>query len=263
MVELSAAEYPRRMLTPDQTVALAERVLNARHPRAACGFATGSLVRGDGTEGSDLDLVVLYDALPNARREALVFEGTPVETFIHDPETLAWTFRDEVQVGRCAFRTMVAQGRLVGPQPAIGRPLKRRALNSLAKGPGELDATRRDLLRYHVTDRLGDLRDPRPTEEFAALGVQLYDPIAELILRGAGRWAGNGKWIPRTLRAYDPALAERFIAAFEQLYVAKDPAPLIALAEDVLAPHGGLLFEGYESAWPRTNRIARRRRNKA
>jgi Nucleotidyltransferase domain len=90
------------MLTPDQTVALAERVLAARYPKAACGFATGSLVRGDGTEGSDLDLVVLYDALPNARREALAFEGTPVETFVHDPETLAWTFRDEAKVGRCA-----------------------------------------------------------------------------------------------------------------------------------------------------------------
>jgi hypothetical protein len=115
-------------------------------------------------------------------------------------------------------------------------------------------------LRYNVTDRLGDLRDPRPMEEFAALGVQLYDPISELILRGAGRWAANGKWIPRTLRACDPVTADRFIAAFEQLYVAKDPAPLIAFAEEVLAPHGGLLFEGYESAWPPGNRIARRRR---
>lgn len=58
----------------------------------------------------------------------------------------------------------------------------------------------------------------------------------------------------------DPALADRFIAAFEQLYVSKDPAPLIALAEEVLAPHGGLLFEGFESAWPAANRLARRRR---
>ena len=125
-----------------------------------------------------------------------------------------------------------------------------------------MDAARRDLLRYHVTDRIGDLRDPRPAEELPALGVQLYDPISELILRGAGQWAGNGKWIPRRLRALDPELADAFLAAFDALYAQRDPAPLIALAERALEPHGGWLFEGYKSAWPAANRIVRRRKGK-
>jgi len=250
------------MLTPDEAKALAERVLAERYPQADAGFAAGSIVRGEATAGSDLDLVVLFPALPHVRRECFTCEGTPVETFLHDPETLAWAFRDEAQLGRCAMTNMVAESRVCGPRPAVGTRWRQRARRRLARGPPPMDAARRDLLRYHVTDRIGDLRDPRPAEELPALGVQLYDPISELILRGAGQWAGNGKWIPRRLRALDPELADAFLAAFDALYAQRDPAPLIALAERALEPHGGWLFEGYKSAWPAANRIVRRRKGK-
>ena len=247
------------MLTPDDAAALAERVLAERYPKADSGFAAGSIVRGEATAGSDLDLVVLFPALPRARRECFTYEGTPVETFLHDAETLAWAFRDEARVGRCAMTNMVAESRIVGPRRTAASRVRRRARLRLAKGPPPMSAERRDLLRYHITDRIDDLRDPRPAEQLPALGVQLYDPISELILRGAGQWAGNGKWIPRRLRALDPKLADRFIAAFDALCGRRDPAPLIALAEQALAPYGGWLFEGYRSAWPATHRIARRR----
>jgi hypothetical protein len=250
------------MLTADEAAALAERVLAERYPKADAGFAAGSIVRGEATAGSDLDLVVLFPALPHARRECFTSEGTPVETFLHDPETLAWAFRDEAQLGRCAMTNMVAESRIVGPRVGVATRLQRGARRRLAQGPPPMTAARRDLLRYHITDRIGDLRDPRPAEELPALGVQLYDPISELILRGAGQWAGNGKWIPRRLRALDPKLAEAFIAAFDALYGRRDPAPLIALAERALAPNGGWLFDGYQSAWPATHRIARRRKRK-
>lgn len=248
------------MLSPDDAAALVERILADRYPGADVGFAAGSLVRGDGTEGSDLDLVILFPALPHARRESFVAEGTPVEVFLHDPETLAFTFKEGADLGRPGMISMVADGRLCGPRPEAGRGWRRNARKLMRDGPPPMDAARRDSLRYHITDRVDDLRDPRPAEQLVALGAQLYDPIAELILRGAGRWAGNGKWIPRHLRGLDPQVAERFVAAFDALYARGDPGPLIGFAECALAPHGGWLFEGYQSAWPATNRIAPRRR---
>jgi len=48
----------------------------------------GSIVRGEGTPHSDLDLVVIFDRLPNAYRESFYFGDLPVEAFVHDPETL-------------------------------------------------------------------------------------------------------------------------------------------------------------------------------
>lgn len=245
------------MLSARQTVALARRLFSERYPEARCGFTAGSLIRGDGTEGSDLDLIVLFAALPNARRQSFNFEGTPVEAFLHDPQTLAWAFSEDVRVGRPAMINMIAESRLVGPDTAQGRSWRMRARDLLRAGPGPLTDERRDLLRYHIGDRINDLRDPRQPEEMVALGVSLFDPLAELALRSRGAWGANGKWIPRRLAALDPDFAAAFAFAFEALFARHDPQPLIALAEAAAAPVGGLLFEGYESAWPPANRIVR------
>ena len=41
----------------------------AKYPRAKVIFLAGSVMRGEGTEFSDLDLVVVFDELENAWRE--------------------------------------------------------------------------------------------------------------------------------------------------------------------------------------------------
>ena len=51
-------------------------------------FLAGSIVRGESTPFSDLDLVVIFDKLPAAYRESFYFQGFPIEAFVHDPETL-------------------------------------------------------------------------------------------------------------------------------------------------------------------------------
>jgi hypothetical protein len=244
------------MLKPRQAVALANRVLAARYPDALCGLVTGSLARGEGVPGSDLDLLVIFERIPAAHRDSFVFESLPVEVFAHDPETLAWAMGDEHRIGRPAMTHMIAESRLAGPHPETGRRSRAQARKLYRAGPEPMDAERRDLLRYHVTDRLVDLADPRPREEVIALGVWLYDPLAELILRGAGQWGASGKWIPRRLAAIDPKMGADFVAAFDALFARADAGPLIAFADAALAPHGGRLFEGYESAWPADRRIA-------
>ena len=45
-------------------------------------------MRGQATETSDLDLVVVYERLEAAYRESFVHGGWPIEVFVHDPETL-------------------------------------------------------------------------------------------------------------------------------------------------------------------------------
>lgn len=122
----------------------AARVICAqRYPDAAAAFAAGSLMRGEGTRYSDLDLVVVYSALPAAYRESFRLQGLPVEAFVHDPETLEYCFV-------------------------------------------EMDA----------------------------------------------------------------ALCARYCGAFESLFRERQIGPIVRLAEELLEPHGGLLFEGYRSDAP-------------
>lgn len=63
-----------------------------RYPDADCLLLCGSIVRGEATVTSDLDIVVLYAELPHAYRESLMWEGYPVEAFVHSPSTLRYFF---------------------------------------------------------------------------------------------------------------------------------------------------------------------------
>lgn len=145
-------------------------------------FAAGSLVRGEGTAYSDLDLVVVYSALPCAYRESFTFERLPVEAFVHDPETLEY-FSVEMDgaSGIPALPHMVLEGREIPEPTGFSRMLKARA-------------------------------------------AALIDA--------------------------DPSLCTRYCRAFQSLFQDGEVAQVIQLTEELLAPHGGVLFDGYRSDAP-------------
>src|SRR5690349_7126567 len=92
-------------------LAVARLVVSQRYPGAAVAFAAGSLVRGEGTAYSDLDLVVVYPTLPAAYRESFRFDGLPVEVFVHDPGTLEYFFVEmDAASGIPALPQMVVEG---------------------------------------------------------------------------------------------------------------------------------------------------------
>ncbi len=204
----------------------------------------GSRLRGTADAFSDLDLVVLFDALPHAYRESFLWDGVPIEAFVNDPGTLRWFLRADVENGRPVMIDMVAGGEVIGPDPGLAGPLRTEAEALRVAGPAPLGEAALRMLRYRITDLLDDLRGLRPGAEVRSIGCALHDLTADLALRGRGRWAARGKWIPRDLNAIDPALAGRFDDAFRALFAADDPAPVLALLGDELGRHGGPLFDG-------------------
>ena len=116
--------------TPNETIELALEVLAARHPQADSAFVAGSFMRGEGSATSDIDLVVVHPALPQAYRESFLFKGIPVETFVHDPETLSWFLEQDRQDGRAVLVGMVAEGVLIGPRQDLGQDFKQRAMEN-------------------------------------------------------------------------------------------------------------------------------------
>lgn len=54
------------------------------NPSAAISFLAGSVIRGEQTATSDLDIVVVFDELPNVYRESLGWDEWAVEVFVRD-----------------------------------------------------------------------------------------------------------------------------------------------------------------------------------
>ncbi|HEX8687490.1 MAG TPA: nucleotidyltransferase domain-containing protein, partial [Pyrinomonadaceae bacterium] len=120
-------------------VEAARGVWRERYAGARVVFLGGSVMRGEATPASDLDLVVVYERLPNAYREAFVHAGWPVESFVHDPETLEEFFEADRVRGLPALMSMVGEGVEVPAASEFSAALKRRARELMEAGPPAWD----------------------------------------------------------------------------------------------------------------------------
>ena len=240
----------------DDLIAAAADIRDEKYPESRVIFLAGSLVRGEGTETSDLDLVVVYEALPQAYRESFRFRQWPVEAFVHDPETLEFFFyRNDKPTGIPVLMSMIVDGIEVPDSTEFSQAVKRLAETALAEGPEPWSSEETDRSRYTITGLVDDLRDPRSGSECAASGGALYEALATHFFRSRTLWSAKNKMIPRKLHQADADLAARFDSAFKALFQSGDPARVIELAEQVIAPDGGWLFEGYTSYAPKEWRI--------
>lgn len=239
----------------ESAVAVAKAALASRFPSAMFAVVAGSIIRGEGTVTSDIDLVVVFERLDAAWREAFTADGFPVEAFVHDPETLNWFIDKDIDDGYPCIVHMIAEGRPLGPQIAHATALQAEAVEILSKGPAPLRGKRLDALRYEISDLLDDLRGKRTSAEIRAVSAKLYQPLADLTLLGRGAWTGRGKWIPRLLRNLDAQLFQRFDDAFRLLAEGRSDA-IIAFAESELERHGGSLFAGDRREAPANARRA-------
>ncbi|MBW6420919.1 nucleotidyltransferase domain-containing protein [Rhizobium sp. XQZ8] len=145
---------------------------------------------------------------------------------------------------------MVVEGVVVGPRPQRAEALRSEAAALLAKGPSPLGRDQLDRTRYGISSLLEDLGDERPDFEQVAIGAALYQALGDFILRANGHWSGSGKWLPRQVMAFDETVGNAFTAAFDTLFRDREAKPVLEIAERVLAPYGGFLFDGYRADAP-------------
>lgn len=212
----------------------ARALVAERFPDAVWAVLTGSVLGPDRTAGSDLDIVVMRDA-ETGFRESLHFRGWPVELFVHTPDRLAGFMERERAARKPSVHRMIAHG-----VPLVGDPaeLQARCARVLADGPPPLTTAEHERLRYGLTDLLDDHRHATDPGERLVIAATLWTESAQVALLTAGQWVSHGKWLLRDLRALDPALAARWLAAHD------DPAPF---AEEILTRAGGPLFDGYQA----------------
>src|SRR5215216_6499985 len=139
-------------------VGAARAIWRGRYEGARVVFLGGSVLRGEATPTSDLDVVVVYERLPNAYREAFVYGGWPVEAFVHDAETLEQFFEVDRRRGLPALMSMVWEGVEVPGPSEFSAGLKRRAGGLIEAGPPAWDEEELTLRRFRLTDWVDDMR---------------------------------------------------------------------------------------------------------
>lgn len=223
----------------------ARGIWRERYAGARVLFLAGSVMRGEATQTSDLDVVVVFDELADAYREAFTFEGWPVETFVNDVDSLRHFYEVERKRGVPLLMRMMLEGLEVPEASEFSAELKRKASEAYNAGPLPLDAEELRLKRYRLTDWVDDIRFPRSSEELVASGAWLYQDAADFFFRSRGLWSAHSKTVPRRMRKVDAEFASKFLAAFDALFKEKRSEATVALVEELLAPFGGTLFDGF------------------
>ena len=229
-----------------QPTQVTQEIFDRKYPDASVIFLTGSIVRGESTPFSDLDLVVIFDKLPAAYRESFNFQGFPIEAFVHDPETLNYFLHDvDRPSGIPSLAQMILEGIEVPKPNDLSRSLKHLATSVMQLGPPGLKEEEVRKLRYDITNLVDDIRQPRSRDELVASGTELYEALADYYLRTNMLWSAKGKSIPRILSKANADLCLRYAASFDELFAHGRPESVVALVEEILRPGGGFLFDGH------------------
>ena len=154
------------ILTSEQAAQLARNVVARRFTDAHVAFCAGSLMVGEGTPHSDIDLVVIFASLEHARRESFIYDSVPIEAFLHDPATLRYFFENvNAASGIPSLPRMVDEGVIVCGTASEAEQYKQWATEILAAGPLPLTSEQIQDTAYAISDMVDDLREPRSCKQ--------------------------------------------------------------------------------------------------
>lgn len=233
------------MTTRADAMTTAAAFIVVHYPDCRAAFLAGSVMRGDHTPTSDLDIVIVAGRPEAPFRESLYFGGWPVEAFVHTPESIRRYFARDVARRRPSLAMMCTEGAILRNLDGLAAQIRAEAEALLAAGPPPLTPDEIDSQRYFLTDLLDDLQGAADEGERFFIAAELAQQAAEFVLAYHGQWTGIGKWTPRALHRYNPALADRLAAALRELYCHRRADALIAFVDGTLAPAGGRLFAGF------------------
>ncbi|MEZ4770301.1 MAG: nucleotidyltransferase domain-containing protein [Caldilineales bacterium] len=239
--------FPFTMTRPP-ALATAATLVHRRFPDCLAAFMAGSVVRGEATATSDLDIMVITPDGQPSGRESLLVDDWPVELFVHTLAVHRYFSQHDAARRMPSTPRMVCEGVVIVDRDGLAGQLKEEACALLASGPAPLSADELAAARYFVSDLMDDLIDARP-DEAPFIAGELAHNAATLILDLNRQWRGRGKWLLRALRQFNPAQANRLAAALHAANTG-DTAALLAFANDALALAGGRLWAGYHASAP-------------
>lgn len=213
-------------------------------PNCHGALLAGSVVRGEATKTSDLDMVIFDQNLKSAYRESFIEFGWNIEVFVHNLSSYKDFFKSDCERARPSLPNMVKEG-IVLKDCGIMEAIKQEAKDLLEMGPEEWSAETIRIKRYFITDVLDDFIGCTKRTEEIFIANTLAELVSEFVLRTNRQWIGTSKWVVRALRNYDRKFADQFVEAFDIYYKTGDKNKIILMVDNILKPFGGRLFQGF------------------
>jgi len=227
---------------------VASALIREWFPDCLAAFLSGSVVRGDATATSDLDMVIIVDSEEAPYRDSRVFNGWPVELFVHTVRSCRDYFSSDVVRGMPTLPVMCIEAVVLKDVGGLAGRIQEEARALVDEGPVLLTSEEMHSQRYFLTDLLEDFKGSLDEAETLIIAAALATAAADLVLSHHRRWRGKGKWALRALERAEPGFAAELRAALSGFRSCGAKEPLITFTERVLELAGGRLFEGYRVA---------------
>ncbi|NME06656.1 MULTISPECIES: nucleotidyltransferase domain-containing protein [unclassified Psychrobacillus] len=228
---------------------VAEHFVQQYFPHCLGAILAGSVVRGEGTSTSDLDIVIFDEHILTSYRESLYLEGWPIEVFAHSLSSYKQFFELDCERAKPSLPKMVAEGVVLKGQGVLS-PIQEEARVLLSNGPREWSKETITMKRYFLTDVLDDFIGCTNTQEELFVVHSLLDLANEFVLRTNRQWTGTSKWGYRALKQFDESFAIKFTEAFDAYYKHREKEKIVEIVDEMLQPYGGRLFEGFSLGKP-------------
>jgi hypothetical protein len=223
----------------------AKQFVHSQYPNCEAALLAGSVVRGEHTSTSDLDIIVFDTSLKQSYRESLKAFGWNIELFCHSFESYLTYWEQDIERGRPSLPRMLAEGIIMINHEQLQK-IQTRAKEVLENGPSLWSEGTINIKRYFISDLVDDLIGSKRRAETIYIANTLAEQLHEFVLRVNRQWTGSSKWIDRALRGWDQRLADEFIQALDDVYLKDKSRTLIQLAEKILGPYGGFFFDGFK-----------------
>ncbi len=225
----------------------AQAFLIKHFPECSTAFLAGSILRGEATATSDLDIVIVTSREGTPYRESFYEFGWPIEAFVHSSTSYQEFFLSDIKRRHPSLPTMCAEGIILRNTNGLGQSITEEAQMLLRQGPEPLSPREIIDFRYRITDLLDDFVGSEKLGESFFVANNLAVVATNLILGYHCRWIGHGKWVLRALRKFNPDLAQHLTGALENFYQRGEKEGLISFVNQALDLVGGRLFEGYSA----------------
>lgn len=232
------------MIPKLEPIVAAKTFVITRFPNCRAALLAGSVVRGEATATSDLDIIIFDDTLGSSFRESFIESGWPIELFAHNLTSYRTFFEQDCRRAIPSLPRMVIEG-IILKDTNVVEDIKREARALLDSGPETWSDETIEMKRYFLTDALEDLIGCTTRAEGLFIAGALATLVCEFILRTNRQWTGSAKWMYRALERYDAQAARELVTALETYYQTNETDALIRYVDETLTPFGGRLFAGF------------------